>query len=483
MNRRNEESLGFITERSPNDNHNNGIFEKKDNQVVKEVKKQLWLAGPLICANFLQFCLQLISLMFVGHLDELSLSAASMASSFASVTGFSLILGMASALDTLSGQSYGAKRYRMLGIQMQRAMIVELIVSVPLAVICFDTANILKFLGQDPIISEEAGDFARFLIPSIFALGLVQCEVKFLQTQNNVVPMMITSVIVTLFHILACWLLVFKSGLGGKGAALANGLSDWINFVLLGIYIKFSPSCKDTWTGFSKEALNEIPQFLKLAIPSAIMICLETWSFELMVLLAGLLPNPKLETSVLSICLNTAATVWMIPYGLSNAVSTRVSNELGGGRPQLARLAISVVMVMAIGVGITIGIVLLSIRNVWGRAYSNEKEVVKYVAKMMPLLAISNFADGLQCVLSGAVRGCGRQVMGALVNLGSYYLVGIPVAAILAFGLGFGGMGLWLGIICALAVQVGFLSLITVRTNWEKESMDAIDRACDSIPL
>lgn len=62
------------------------------NEIVDEVKKQIWLAGPLICVNLLQFCLQLISVMFVGHLGELPLSAASMATSFASVTGFSLLV-------------------------------------------------------------------------------------------------------------------------------------------------------------------------------------------------------------------------------------------------------------------------------------------------------------------------------------------------------------------------------------------------------
>ena len=61
-------------------------------QVGEEIKKQLWLAGPLILVSLLQYCLQMISVMFVGHLGELSLSGASMATSFATVTGFSLLV-------------------------------------------------------------------------------------------------------------------------------------------------------------------------------------------------------------------------------------------------------------------------------------------------------------------------------------------------------------------------------------------------------
>ncbi|KAH1080530.1 hypothetical protein J1N35_020291 [Gossypium stocksii] len=447
----------------------NGINEVRRKKIWDEVKKQVWLAGPLIGVSLFQYCIQMISVMLVGHAGELALAGASMGTSFASVTGFSLLLGMATALDTLCGQSYGAKQYSMLGIHMQRAMLILVIVSIPLAIIWINTTPILLFFGQDHEISIAAGEYACFMVPSLFAYGLLQCLVKFLQTQNIVFPMMICSGITTFLHILICWVMVFKSGLGFRGAALANSISNWFNVFLLVLYVKLSPSCAKTWAGFSKEAFHNIFTFLRLAIPSAIMVCLEMWSFEMMVLLSGLLPNPKLQTSALSICLNTAATVWMIPFGLSGAVSTRVSNELGAGNPEAARLAVNVVIAMAIFEALLVGSILMLIRNILGYAYSNEVEVVKYVAALLPLVAISNLLDSLQCILSGNARGCGWQKIGAYINLGSYYIVGIPCAVLLAFVLNVGGKGLWLGIICALAVQVTSLSIVTIRTNWEQE--------------
>ncbi|XP_057446956.1 protein DETOXIFICATION 16-like isoform X4 [Lotus japonicus] len=388
---------------------------------------------------------------------------------------------MASALDTLCGQSYGAKQYQILGIHMQRAMFILMIVSIPLAVIWANTRSILVFLGQDPEISTAAGEYAKLMVPSLFGYGLLQCLNRFLQTQNIVFPMMLISGVTTSLHFLICWIMVFKSGLGYRGAAVANSISYWVNVFILSLYVKFSPSCKKTWTGFSRKALHSLPTFLRLAIPSAAMICLEMWSFEMMVLLSGILPNPKLETSVLSICLNTASTVWMIPFGLSGSVSIRVSNELGAGHPRAARLAVSVVSVLAIVEGSLVATVLILIRNIWGYAYSNEVEVVKYVATMMPILAISHFIDAFQSVLSGTARGCGWQTIGAFVNLGSYYLVGIPSAIVLAFVLHLGGKGLWLGIVCALTVQLVSLMIITTRTDWEQEAKKATDRVYDSI--
>lgn len=452
-------------------------------QVYDEVKKQIGLAGPLIAVSLLQYCLEVISIMFAGHLGELPLSSASMGTSFASFTGFSVLLGMGSALETLCGQSYGAKQYHMLGIQMQRAMLTLTLISIPIALIWFYTPTIFIFLGQDQEISNGAGTFIRWMIPSLFAYGLLQCLNKFLQTQNIVVPMMISSGITALLHIVLCWVLVFVLGFGIKGAALANTISNWMNVFFLGIYVKFSPSCKDTWTGFSKEALHDVVSFLKLAVPSAIMICLEYWTFDMVVLLSGLLPNPQLETSVLSISLNTCWMVYMISVGLGGAISTRVSNELGARRPKGARLAVCVVVVIAILEGVIVATVTILVRNVWGKLYSNDEEVIKYVAKMMPLLALSDFLDGFQCVLSGAARGCGWQNVCAIINLGAYYGVGIPCALLFAFVLQVGGMGLWMGVICALSVQVVALIAINLSTNWNDEAWKAIDRVQTSIGI
>lgn len=442
---------------------------RRSDEIFAEVKKLLVLAGPLMSVNFSLFALQVISVMFVGHLGELALSGASMATSFASVTGLSLLMGMANALDTLCGQSYGAKQYYILGIHMQRAMFVLLLVSVPLTFIWANAEHILVLLGQDPEIAAEAGSYARFMIPTIFAYGLLQCQIRFLQAQNIVLPMMLSTGITTLLHLFSCWILVFKSGLGNKGAALANAISYWINFLLLAVYVRISPSCKSTWTGFSNEAFQDTWKYIRLAIPSAAMFCLEIWSYEIMVLLSGLLPNPKLETSVLSISLNTCWMVYMIPLGLSGATSVRVSNELGAGRPQAARLAACTAVFLVATEGTIAAIILISVRKLWGYCYSTEEEVVGYVAKMLVLIAGSHFLDGIQSVLSGIARGCGWQNIGAVVNLGAYYLFGIPAGVILAFVYHFGGKGLWSGITLAVFAQALLLLIVTLLTNWEKE--------------
>ncbi|KAL6013241.1 hypothetical protein ACLOJK_003733 [Asimina triloba] len=100
---------------------------------------------------------------------------------------------------------------------------------------------------------------------------------------------------------------------------------------------------------------------------------------------------------------------YMIPFGLSSALSTGVSNVLGAGQTKAARLAACVAFLITITEGVIVGSTSILVRNIWGYLYSNEEEVVKYVARMLPVLANSNFLDGVQCLLSGIARGCGWQ--------------------------------------------------------------------------
>ncbi|KAK2635312.1 hypothetical protein Ddye_030104 [Dipteronia dyeriana] len=290
--------------------------------------------------------------------------------------------------------------------------------------------KILTLIGQDPLISQEAGKFTICLVSALFGYAVLQSLIRFFQAQSLTFPLLISACFTLIFHIILCWILVFKSGLANLGAAVSISFSYWFNAFLLVLYMNFSSTCEKTRVPVTMDIFRGIGQFFRLAIPSASMICLEWWSFEFLTMLSGLLPNPELETSVLSVCLSTISTLYTIPDGLGAAASTRVSNELGAGNPQAASLAVKAVMFFAVSESIIVSTALFASRHVFGYVFSNEKEVVDYVTTMAPLVCLSVILDSLQCVLSGVARGSGWQDLGAYLNLGAYYLCGIPVAAV-----------------------------------------------------
>ena len=121
-------------------------------------------------------------------------------------------MGMASASKTLCGQGYGAKQYYLLGIQLQRVVVSLFCVSIPLVVIWAYMGHILTTHGQDPLISFEAGKFARWMIPRLFAYVALQSLMKFLQSRCIVFPMMLRSTINMCLHVPIYWVLVLKVG-------------------------------------------------------------------------------------------------------------------------------------------------------------------------------------------------------------------------------------------------------------------------------
>ncbi|KAL1203571.1 Protein DETOXIFICATION 12 [Cardamine amara subsp. amara] len=448
----------------------------RDGSFTIEFKRLICFAAPMAAVVIAQFMLQIISMVMVGHLGNLSLASASLASSFCNVTGFSFIIGLSCALDTLCGQAYGAKLYRRVGVQTYTAMFCLALVCLPLSLIWFNMEKLLVFLGQDPSIAHEAGRYAAWLIPGLFSYSILQPLTRYFQNQSLITPLLITSCVVLCLHVPLCWLLVYKSGLGNVGGALALSLSNWLYAIILGSFMYYSSACSATRAPLTMEIFDGVGQFFKYALPSAAMVCLEWWSYELIVLLSGLLPNPQLETSVLSVCLQTISVLYSTPLAISAAASTRISNELGAGNSRAAHIVVYAAMSLAVMEGLIVSTSLLVGRNVFGYIFSSDKETIDYVAKMAPLVSISLILDSLQGVLSGIARGCGWQHMGAYINLGAFYLWGIPIAASLAFWIHLKGVGLWIGIQAGAVLQTLLLALFTGCTNWEDQAREARKR-------
>nr|XP_025885467.1 protein DETOXIFICATION 14-like isoform X2 [Solanum lycopersicum] len=441
---------------------------------VEELKKVSYIAIPMVVVTVSQHLLRVVSMMMIGHLSELSLSGAAIAISLTNVTGFSLLFGMSSALETLCGQAYGAEEYRKLGIYTNGAIISLLVVCIPVSVLWLFVDKFLILIGQDPLISIEAGKYSSWLIATLFPYAILQALIRYLQTQSLILPMLMSSIAALCFHVPLCWALVFKLNLGSGGAAIAIGLSYWFNVFLLCLYVKYSSSCEKTRLCFTKEVLPSTKEFFHLAIPSASMVCLEWWTSEIVILLAGLLPKPQLETSVLSICLLVSSLNYFIPFSIG--AGARISNELGAGNPEAARMSVMSVTVLGMAEAIVASIILLCSCRILGYAFSNEKEVVDYLRDMTPLLCLLIATDCIQAVLSGVARGSGWQHLGAYVNLGSYYLVGIPVAILLGFFLHLKGKGLWIGLNAGSLVQSLLFFLITCLTDWQNQASIARER-------
>ena len=210
-------------------------------------------------------------------------------------------LGMGSAVETLCGQAYGALKHDMMGIYMQRATVLLMATGVPLAAVYASCRPILVLLGESPEIAGAAATFVYGLIPQIFAYAAIFPIQKFLQAQSIMAPSAYISAATLAAHLALSYLVVYRLGLGLLGASLMLSASNWVIAVGQFVYIVTSRRCRLTWTGFSWQAFSGLPEFFKLSAASAVMLCLETWYYQILVLIAGLLKDPELALASLSV--------------------------------------------------------------------------------------------------------------------------------------------------------------------------------------
>ncbi|XP_078433706.1 protein DETOXIFICATION 18-like [Wolffia australiana] len=348
----------------------------------------------MILTNVAYYCIPLISVMFAGHLGDIKLAGATLGNTWASFSGFA-VAGLSCALETLCRQAYGAKTYRKMGMYLQASMLVAVSGSLVIAVFWWFTEDVLIAFQQKKPVAEAASTFIRPLIPGLFANALLQCLIRFLQTQSAVVPLAVCSVGPLLLHVPITYLLVHRSGLG---------------------YAVRCKKFKETWQGFSSDSFGHVLGLLRLAIPSAIMLCLEFWVFDIITLLAGLMPDSATKTSIIAMCnVNTISVSFFITFGFSAVVSTRVANELGAGNVKKAKNSVKVASQCALVLASTI---------------TSIPEIMTEFAAMVALLSVTMILDTAQRVLSGVARGCGWQRIGAWTNLGPFYMVGMPIAIV-----------------------------------------------------
>ncbi|KAJ3111959.1 hypothetical protein HK100_002497 [Physocladia obscura] len=427
-------------------------------------------SAPVSLAYMLQNSLQTASVLIVGWMGPDELAAAAFAFMFAMVTAWCMALGSATALDTLCSQAWtGASDKREIGIHLQRALLCMSLMFVPVAALWWSAEPVLRALGQEPQLAENAALFLRWL--TLGAPGYIYFEAtkKFLQAQGIMdagsYVLMIASPINVLLNYLFVWHPAFA--LGFIGAPIATSITYWLMLCLLVLYIVYIDGMAG-WGGWNRKACTNLHSFMSLALPGIFMVSTEWWAFEIVALAAGLLGRVPLAAQ--SVIMTTDQVINTLPFGISIATSNRIGNLLGlalpAKRPRMSALASAGV---ASGVGGVLMVAMWLSREKFGYLFSDEKEVIELVSEVMPWVAMFQVADGLAASCGGSLRGMGRQHVGAAVNVFAYYVIALPLGFLFAFRMGFGLEGLWIGQCIALFL-VGILELIVVfRTNWNAE--------------
>ncbi|XP_041006686.1 protein DETOXIFICATION 49-like [Juglans microcarpa x Juglans regia] len=428
------------------------------------------IALPMILTGLLIYSRSLISMLFLGRLGELALAGGSLAVGFANITGYSILSGLAMGMEPICAQAFGAKKHTLLGLSLQRTVLLLTFTSLPISLLWLNMKKILLFCGQDETIAREAQSYLLYSLPDLLAQSLLHPLRIYLRSQSITLPLTFCAALSIFLHIPINYLLVSHLNLGIKGVALSG---VWTNFSLVGsliIYILISGLHRKTWGGFSMECFKEWRSLLNLAIPSCISVCLEWWWYEIMILLCGLLINPTATVASMGILIQTTSLIYIFPSSLSFSVSTRVGNELGANNPRKANLAAIVGLSCSFVLGFSALVFAVMVRKKWATMFTRDKDIIDLTALVLPIIGFCELGNCPQTTGCGVLRGTARPKVGANINLGCFYLVGMPVALGLAFYAGLDFPGLWLGLLAAQGSCAASMLVVLSLTDWELEA-------------
>ncbi|OAY23130.1 protein DETOXIFICATION 48 [Manihot esculenta] len=435
-------------------------------EVLEEIKAIGKISGPTVLTGLILYSRAMISMLFLGYLGELELAGGSLSIGFANITGYSVISGLAMGMEPICGQAYGAKQWKLLGLTLQRTVLLLLSTSVPISFMWLNMKRILLWCGQDQEISSVAHTFILFSIPDLFFLSLLHPLRIYLRTQSITLPLTYCSAISVLLHVPLNFLLVVHFKMGIAGVAIAMVWTNLNVFIFLFSFVYFSGVYKDSWVSPSMDCLRGWSSLLSLAVPTCVSVCLEWWWYEFMIMLCGLLVNPRSTIASMGILIQTTSLVYVFPSSLSLGVSTRVGNELGANRPAKARISMIVSLVCAFVLGLLAMLFTSLMRHQWGRFFTSDAEILELTAVALPIAGLCELGNCPQTTGCGVLRGSARPTIGANINLGSFYLVGMPVAILMGFVAKMGFAGLWLGLLAAQASCAILMLYVLCRTDW-----------------
>ncbi|KAL0698343.1 hypothetical protein Bca4012_054465 [Brassica carinata] len=444
-------------------------------RVLSTESGKLWMFASMVAFDAIcQFGVSFMTIVFVGHIGEIELSAVSISLSVIGIFSFGFLLGMSSALETLCSQAFGAGEVNMLGVYMQRAWIISLVSCLVFLPIYIFATPVLRLLGESEEVAVSAGAFTLLTIPQLFSLAFTFPTTKFLIAQGKVMVMTSIGFSALVLHVCMLWLFIIVFGWGTNGAALAFNITNWGTAISLIVYVV--GWCNEGWSGLSWLAFRDIWAFVRLSIESAVMICLELWYMMSIIVLSGRLDNDVIAVDSLSICLNVNNVELMLFVGVNIAISMIVGTELGKGCPRAAKYSVYVALFESLLIGLVFMVAVIIARDHFAIMFTSSQVLQRAVSKLAYLLGITMVLNGVQQVLTGVAIGGGWQSTVAYINVACYFIFGIPFGYFLGYGANLGVMGLWGGMIAGSALQTLCLMFVVYKIDWNREVEETTER-------
>lgn len=338
----------------------------------------------------------------------------------------------------------------------QNGMLFTVLLSIFTLVLLGGCIPFLHCFGQDPAVVEAARPYYVLIVLSIVPFLFFTFFKQFLEGLGNTSVAMVITLVMNGLNIFLNWLFIYGNWgcpeLGATGAGIGSLIAR-IGMPICFVVVMF---LRHEWKDYLLAVrlrnfqANVLKQLCRIGFPIGVQTLMETIAFTAAFVFIGWISKEALAAHQIAnqICDMT----FMVILGIGSATTIRVSHQLGANNLEGVRMASNasihlVLLINAIGATVMIGF-----RNYIPLLFTHDQEVIIIASQLVVLAGVLQLADGLQVVAASMLRGITDVKVPMIIAIFSYTIVCISIGLFLAFPMGMGAVGIWIGFVVGLSV-------------------------------
>jgi MATE family multidrug resistance protein len=430
-----------------------------------ELREMARLAAPIVVVNVGMQGMGLVDAIMLGRVSPVDLAAGGLGNFY--FFAFAIIgIGVLMALDPVIAQAVGARDERAIARGVQRGVLMTAIIAMLVSLTFLAAQPMLALLRQPPEVVPLAAKYVLWSIPGMLPFFAFNMLRQVLQAFQRLAPVVVAVAVGNLANVGLNWVLIYgKLGFepgGVVGSSQGTAIARWIMAAVL--LAASWQQLRPYLTRWHAESwlLAPLARMFRLGIPVGLQFLAEAGAFGLTTVMTG-----WMGTTVLAgheIALSLASMTFMVPMGVAAAAAVMVGHAIGRGDVAASRRDAVAALVCGVGFMALCAVLFALIPEVLAGVYTRDAATFALAASLIPIAAVFQVFDGTQVISASILRGAGDTRVPAILHGLSFWAVGIPLGALIAFRFDQGAAGLWWGLTAGLAAAA-VLQLRRVRAK------------------
>lgn len=431
------------------------FLKSEKHNLRKEAGMTLKIGLPVIIAQLLQMSMNFVDTVMAGNLSAQDLAAVAVGGAVF-IPFMMLAAGILMAVTPIVAQLVGARNFKEIGVNARQGLWLSLMLAIPIFFLIRNLEIVMHLLDVTPSIIPLAQGYLDAISWGVFGVCGYMALRFFNEGMSVTRPAMYFAALGVVVNIPANYIFMYgKLGmpeLGAIGCGYASAIVGYVMFLgMLFFTMNHDPYKRfEIFSSIRKPEWGYLKEILQVGVPIGISSTMEVTMFAIISLLMGSLS--AIAVAGHQVAINFAAMTFMVPFGLSTAITTRVGNAIGKGSWHEARRR------GYVGIGLSTffmcitAVIMYLFPDVITSIYTQDAQVQNVAIGLLYMAAIFQISDGLQVSGYGALRGLKDTTIPMVVNFIAYWMVGLPLGYYLGIVRGIGPQGLWMGLIAGLTI-------------------------------